>query len=340
MAGCHSASFPHYTGLTPKSNVSSSNSRPPGGGETQKTTLSPYNATREKNSNNTQDYGMDYYEYPVGLFLTYNDTYGLGAYNETYNDTYGLGAYYNGYYGDYYGLYAYPELGAYYDEMVDNSTKNVIPTLMTTKKHEKGTKKSKTRRSKRKTRSIPEESNIKHLCIRNLLNVTNIFDKYIRYIFECKDKESKHFACIDSSGFIKPCYLLKDRKKPEVSLCIKKENASYVMTCNSPEPRSFCFTEPRETKRILICNDQKRRVCFNGGLTICNNQEKKRVPREIVKPSKDIKRPDVNCSNCEVEVKMLVDEMVDNSPPKVQIKVSKLDPLEMMMDAVDLDFDK
>ncbi|CAL1262015.1 unnamed protein product, partial [Larinioides sclopetarius] len=102
---------------------------------------------------------------------------------------------------------------------------------MTTKKRERGTKRAKTKKSKRKTRSILEESNIKHLCMMNLLNVTNIFDKYIRHIFECKDKESKYFACLNSKGFIKPCNLLKDKKKSEMPLCIKKENASYVTTC-------------------------------------------------------------------------------------------------------------
>ncbi|CAL1262013.1 unnamed protein product, partial [Larinioides sclopetarius] len=105
---------------------------------------------------------------------------------------------------------------------------------------EKGTKKPKTNRSKRKPRTLPEENNIKHLCILNLLNVTNIFDKYIHHIFECKDGKSKQMAYLSSKGFIKSCYLLKDDEKPEVPLCIKKGDASYVTTCNSSEIQSFC----------------------------------------------------------------------------------------------------
>ncbi|KAF8770571.1 hypothetical protein HNY73_018080 [Argiope bruennichi] len=286
-----------------------------------KTTSSPQNATRERKSYIAPDYRMDYYDYPEDLFL-----------NETYNGTYGLGAYYNGYYGDYYGPYAYPELYEYYDAFDGNSTKIENPSI-TMDNEEKGTRKPQTRRSRRKSRSLAEESKMKHLCVMNLLNATNFFGKYIRHIFECKDKEIKHFACFDSEGFIKPCYLLKDKMEPEMPLCALNENASYVTTCNSTKPQSICFKDIKQMNRISVCNDTKRRVCFDGGLTLCSNQEKKREVRAI-----DV----VNCHNCEVDVKMVVDE-TDNSPPKIQINVTSLDTLGKyanLMDTYEPEFDK
>lgn len=94
---------------------------------------------------------------------------------------------------------------------------------------------------------------------------------------------------------------------------------------------------PKDKKRPDVSGRLRRAIL--GPLENKNRKDvKERVSRGIVTPSKDKTRPDVNCKNCKVDVKMIVDEMTDKYP-RVLIKVSKLDPSEKM-DMEDDDFDK
>ncbi|PRD34365.1 UNVERIFIED_CONTAM: hypothetical protein NCL1_14891 [Trichonephila clavipes] len=215
----------------------------------------------------------------------------------------------------------------YNNELVNTSLKN----------ESKNTNQTKQQVMRQKRDVVSDYYAARHLCIRKLLNLSN-------YVFECRDNDVKHFACINSNGFIENCYDFKNKKKMHRPLCIKKTKFPYVIICSTSGLEKLCFGHKDHKDRLLFCNDARRRVCFNQGLSICkipNFNEPKIRRRRIAELSEsdDPRKPDVNCQNCEVDIKMFVREGEENATPKILINITDIDPVDVLMDDSDDDND-
>ncbi|GFT93374.1 uncharacterized protein TNCV_337391 [Trichonephila clavipes] len=118
----------------------------------------------------------------------------------------------------------------------------------------------------------------------------------------------------------------------------------YVIICSTSGLEKLCFGHKDHKDRLLFCNDARRRVCFNQGLSICkipNFNEPKIRRRRIAELSEsdDPRKPDVNCQNCEVDIKMFVREGEENATPKILINITDIDPVDVLMDDSDDDND-
>ncbi|GFU15357.1 uncharacterized protein NPIL_199451 [Nephila pilipes] len=202
----------------------------------------------------------------------------------------------------------------------------------TTPKNENKTKQKIVRR---KRDIVPNYQTARHLCTRNLLNLSN-------YVFECRDQDEKHFACINSNGFIEKCDDFKDKKKRHRPLCIQKNKFPYVIICSTSGLEKLCFGHKERKDRLLVCNDARRRVCYNQGLSICKISDfnKPKIRRRRIADQSETdgqQSPQINCHNCEVDIKMVVREGEENVTPDVKIKISEIDPTANIMDITDED---
>ncbi|GFY55107.1 uncharacterized protein TNIN_256361 [Trichonephila inaurata madagascariensis] len=133
-------------------------------------------------------------------------------------------------------------------------------------------------------------------------------------------------------------------KQACVPRSIRSTKFPYVIICSTSGLEKLCFGHKDHKDRLLFCNDARRRVCFNQGLSICkipNFNEPKIRRRRIADLSEtDVPRkPDVNCQNCEVDIKMFVREGEENATPKILINITDIDPVDVRMDDPDDDND-
>ncbi|GFT93921.1 uncharacterized protein NPIL_162321 [Nephila pilipes] len=116
----------------------------------------------------------------------------------------------------------------------------------------------------------------------------------------------------------------------------------YVIICSTSGLEKLCFGHKERKDRLLVCNDARRRVCYNQGLSICKISDfnKPKIRRRRIADQSETdgqQSPQINCHNCEVDIKMVVREGEENVTPDVKIKISEIDPTANIMDITDED---